>query len=203
MKPPRDLPDDEIELTLLLRNNRLKRLRLAEGLTQKELGDRLDIGNQTIGAAEKFVNVSAAKLQRIADYFGVDKEWLFPPWAMGQFARTRVVKEVPKAGLLVSGREAMTRLMLPDPSKSLEQKELAEKIEMVLQTLSFREREVFKMRSALGGYDREWTYREIGKTFKVTMGRARQIYLNAYRKIRLSPRADTLREFVKEEENET
>jgi RNA polymerase sigma factor (sigma-70 family) len=196
-----DLPQDEIELTLLLRNNRLKRLRLAEGLTQKELGVIVDVGNQTVAAAERFGRVGAEKLQRIADYFGVDKEWLFPPWAMGNFAKTRVTKEIPKSGLLQSGREAMTRLMLPDPRDTLEKKELAEGVERVLQTIPFREREIFKMRRGLGG-GAGHTYTEVGRKFSISRERVRQIESRVYRKLAEKPRAKILRKLIEVEGEE-
>src|SRR5208283_4206130 len=59
---------------------------------------------------------------------------------------------------------------------------LKDKIEQVLDTLTFREREIIKLRYGLGdGYT--YTLEEVGRKFKVTRERVRQIEAKALRKL--------------------
>lgn len=54
------------------------------------------------------------------------------------------------------------------------QEMLKDKIESVLETLTYREREIIKLRYGIGdGYT--YTLEEVGKIFKVTRERVRQI----------------------------
>ena len=191
--------NEEIELTLLLRNNRLKKLRLAKGFTQKELGNLLGLSNQVIGCAEKFSGICLEKQAKIAAFFGVDREWLFPAWAMGAFRETRITREIPKEGLLASSRETISRLMLPDPVENAQQKELASGIQEVLKTLSMRERAVIQLRNALGEDQRGWTYAEIGKKFGITRERVRQVEHKAMKKLKHPIRSRLLNKLTGDE----
>ena len=59
---------------------------------------------------------------------------------------------------------------------------LKEKLDSVLNTLTYREREIIKLRFGLGdGYT--YTLEEVGKLFKVTTERVRQIEAKAVRKL--------------------
>ena len=59
---------------------------------------------------------------------------------------------------------------------------LKEKIDSVLKTLTYREREIIKLRYGLGdGYT--YTLEEVGRIFKVTRERVRQIEAKAVRKL--------------------
>jgi RNA polymerase primary sigma factor len=72
---------------------------------------------------------------------------------------------------------------------------LKEKIETVLQTLSFREREIIKLRYGIGdGYT--YTLEEVGRIFKVTRERVRQIEAKAVRKLQHPVRARRLGGFL-------
>ncbi|NUN48461.1 MAG: RNA polymerase sigma factor RpoD [Candidatus Brocadiae bacterium] len=72
---------------------------------------------------------------------------------------------------------------------------LKEKIEAVLQTLSFREREIIKLRYGIGtGYT--YTLEEVGRIFKVTRERVRQIEAKAVRKLQHPIRARKLEGFL-------
>lgn len=58
-------------------NLMLKQLRLKEGLTQKELGDRLGLAKTTIGMYEQGRREPDFEtLEKIADYFNVDMNFL-------------------------------------------------------------------------------------------------------------------------------
>ncbi|MEK7467492.1 MAG: RNA polymerase sigma factor RpoD [Planctomycetota bacterium] len=72
---------------------------------------------------------------------------------------------------------------------------LKEKIEAVLQTLSFREREIIKLRYGIGtGYT--YTLEEVGRIFKVTRERVRQIEAKAVRKLQHPIRSRKLEGFL-------
>jgi RNA polymerase primary sigma factor len=72
---------------------------------------------------------------------------------------------------------------------------LKDKIESVLKTLTYREREIIKLRYGLGdGYT--YTLEEVGRIFKVTRERVRQIEAKAVRKLQHPVRSRQLKGFL-------
>ncbi len=72
---------------------------------------------------------------------------------------------------------------------------LKERLEEVLCTLTFREREIIKLRYGIGdGYT--YTLEEVGRIFRVTRERVRQIEAKAVRKLRHPVRARQLASFL-------
>jgi RNA polymerase primary sigma factor len=72
---------------------------------------------------------------------------------------------------------------------------LKEKIDQVLKTLTYREREIIKLRYGLGdGYT--YTLEEVGRIFKVTRERVRQIEAKAVRKLQHPVRSRQLEGFL-------
>jgi RNA polymerase primary sigma factor len=72
---------------------------------------------------------------------------------------------------------------------------LKDKIEHVLKTLTYREREIIKLRYGLGdGYT--YTLEEVGRIFKVTRERVRQIEAKAVRKLQHPVRSRQLEGFL-------
>ena len=72
---------------------------------------------------------------------------------------------------------------------------LKDKIENVLRTLTYREREIIKLRYGLGdGYT--YTLEEVGRIFKVTRERVRQIEAKAVRKLQHPVRSRQLEGFL-------
>jgi RNA polymerase primary sigma factor len=68
-------------------------------------------------------------------------------------------------------------------------------IEAVLKTLTYREREIIKLRYGLGdGYT--YTLEEVGRIFKVTRERVRQIEAKAVRKLQHPARSKQLKGFI-------
>jgi RNA polymerase primary sigma factor len=81
------------------------------------------------------------------------------------------------------------------PSESAMHKLLKDKINHVLKSLTYREREIIKLRYGLGdGYS--YTLEETGRIFKVTRERIRQIESKALRKLQHHTRSNHLRGFV-------
>jgi RNA polymerase primary sigma factor len=90
--------------------------------------------------------------------------------------------------------------LLPDqgvesPATGAAQEMLRGRINKVLKTLSYREREIIKLRYGLGdGYS--YTLEEVGHIFKVTRERIRQIEAKAVRKLQQPSRSQELAGFL-------
>ena len=81
------------------------------------------------------------------------------------------------------------------PVQAAGQEMLRERINEVLSTLTFREREIVKLRYGIGdGYT--YTLEEVGRIFRVTRERVRQIEAKAVRKLRHPVRARQLSSFL-------
>ena len=81
------------------------------------------------------------------------------------------------------------------PVASATQEMLKERIDAILKTLSYREREIIKLRYGIGdGYT--YTLEEVGRIFKVTRERVRQVEAKAIRKLQHPVRARKLEGFL-------
>ena len=81
------------------------------------------------------------------------------------------------------------------PVSAAAQEMLKEKVESVLDTLTYREREIIKLRYGIGdGYT--YTLEEVGKKFMVTRERVRQIEAKAVRKLQHPVRSRILEGFL-------
>jgi RNA polymerase primary sigma factor len=90
------------------------------------------------------------------------------------------------------------RQVSPDVSASSEL--LRQRINDVLRTLTYREREILKLRYGIGdGYT--YTLEEVGRIFKVTRERVRQVENKAIRKLQHPVRRQRLQSFLDENEN--
>lgn len=83
-----------------------------------------------------------------------------------------------------------------NPSRLANNLFLREKIEKLLKTLTYREREIIRLRYGLGdGYT--YTLEEVGRIFKVTRERVRQIEAKAFRKLQNPIRSQHLEGFLR------
>jgi len=74
-------------------------------------------------------------------------------------------------------------------------KQIRESVEKILKTLTYREREIIKLRYGISdGYPQTQTLEEVGKIFKVTRERIRQVEAKAIRKLQHPVRARKLAE---------
>jgi RNA polymerase primary sigma factor len=81
------------------------------------------------------------------------------------------------------------------PVTSATQQMLRDRIDSVLKTLTYREREIIKLRYGIGdGYT--YTLEEVGRIFKVTRERVRQVEAKAIRKLQHPVRARKLEGFL-------
>ncbi|MGA2171696.1 MAG: RNA polymerase sigma factor RpoD [Sedimentisphaerales bacterium] len=84
---------------------------------------------------------------------------------------------------------------IDSPVSTATQSMLKERIESILRTLSYREREIIKLRYGIGdGYT--YTLEEVGRIFKVTRERVRQVEAKAIRKLQHPVRARKLEGFL-------
>jgi RNA polymerase primary sigma factor len=74
---------------------------------------------------------------------------------------------------------------------------LKDKIGSVLQSLTYREREIIKLRYGIGD-DYTYTLEEVGRKFNVTRERVRQIEAKALRKLQHPVRARKLEGFLED-----
>ena len=99
------------------------------------------------------------------------------------------VTAVPEPSITVAPSSAES------PVQAVGHEMLRERINEVLNTLTFREREIIKLRYGIGdGYT--YTFEEVGRIFRVTRERVRQIEAKAVRKLRHPVRARQLASFL-------
>jgi RNA polymerase primary sigma factor len=119
------------------------------------------------------------KIEETADKSGTRPDeagWLLRLWGRPVSLDQNVANSERNrfADLLPDGREG--------PALNATRKMLQERIRNVLRTLSYREREIIKLRFGLGS-GHCFTLEEVGAVFKVTRERIRQIEVRAIRKL--------------------
>ena len=82
-----------------------------------------------------------------------------------------------------------------DPSDGLQYEDLREALQLVLNDLPEREKEVMRMRFGLGGGENA-TLEEVGQAFNITRERVRQIEVRTLFRLRHVTASATLRDFV-------
>ena len=101
-----------------------------------------------------------------------------------------------------NGDENTIAYFVPDqttenPSEATETQSLSDTTTRLLGTLTKREATIVKMRFGIGGFS-EHTLEEIGKHFKLSRERIRQIEAEALRKLRSPVKSRMLKEFIEE-----
>ena len=159
----------EIEVKVTIRNNLIKERRLSEGLTQKELADRVGLNKCTISAIEGFRKIGRIATHKLSNYFGCEPNELYPEYA-NRIKTAEVVFTTDYNELLIERADV----------KLLDHKiDTRDFITKVLKELTPREEEVLRMR-----FFEEKTLDEIGKIFGVHRERIRQIEAGALRTLR-------------------
>jgi len=147
------------------------------------------------GRGSASTRAALARLEQIAKR---PIEDIFPDFAREKLSQipksVEVTRTIYKRQLDYQQR-TMKRLTLASPADQLDTSELRERIGDVLKTLSYREREIIKLRFGLGE-EPAYTLEEVGHIFKVTKDRIRQIEAKAVRKLQQPFRRKQLSEFV-------
>ncbi len=167
------------------------------GLTQVAAAELAGVTGNTWCSIEcmKFKHVSWEDIVKVAALLEVQISAICPDelkTTNGAPAVT-VFRDIEPAQLL--RLTAGGSMLLPDPAKEVQNRELAEKFELMLRTLSYREREIIKLRYGIGdGYT--YTLDEVAKIFKVGRERVRQVEAKAIRKLQHPVRAGQLAGFL-------
>jgi RNA polymerase sigma factor (sigma-70 family) len=190
---------DEIELTIFLRNNRIKKLRKTLSLTQKELARQAKVSYGSVSHAECFRPVGRRTQERFSRFLCRPVEWLFPPGLLAAVKKNKVVKELPAAAIpLLAGAETQRLLNaaeLEAPEYAILQGELEGSLGEALATLEPREAMILKMRFGLvDGH--EYSAEEVARSLCVSRARIQQIEGAALRKLRHPSRSGSLRGFL-------
>ena len=190
-------PTPEAEVEIRIRNNVLKRQRVASGLTQAQLAQAIgltagcSVGQlETLqvhpkGRGRKNWTPTAKKLAR---YFGVELEILFPLW-LYELHTPVAVKEMNAEAMYRLLSEPPTPQTLPD--EAVQQIENMDTVKKVLATLTPREERVLRLRYGIGN-EPEHSLEEVAEQFDQTRERIRQIEAKALRKLRHPSRAGQL-----------
>jgi len=180
----------KIEAEIRLRNAVLRQRRVALGLTQKQLGDLIGVTAHTICQIETMRGSGSREvLERLAEVLGCTADDLHIKWPKEVPTIGTVVKDIEPHALEAYMDVVRCRAleMAKDPAVTAgaaeEYIDRKNQISKALDTLTFREREVIKMRYGIGTDDIAYTFEEIGRKFKVTRECVRQIEARALRKL--------------------
>ncbi len=87
-------------------------------------------------------------------------------------------------------------LIYEDSTNIISKDKLKEKIRYALNTLTYKEREVIKMRYGLNAEEKGYTLEETGRKYGISRERVRKIEAKAIRKLQHSSRRKLLEEFI-------
>jgi RNA polymerase sigma factor (sigma-70 family) len=183
-------PTKEFEVTVIVRNNRLKKRRVQLGLTQPDMADLIGIPMSVYARFEKLQLSPFDKdgnwrthALALCDFFHTTPWELFPD-AVVRFGETAVgstvVREVAAENLdQLSAQAVMGEL--PAPDAAFDAQALLEATEQALAVLTPKERTVIEYRFGLSG--QTMTYTEIGRMLDLSHSRIAQIECEALRKL--------------------
>lgn len=175
----------EIGLEYRLRNYGVKRRRKALGMTQKQLGIKAGASQHSIMMIEGFRQRPSPELRsRIAQALGCSDQQVWPDWldVLRESKGTSIASVLPGEMERLTGRIAATLTEKNEPPAFSE--EMREAVRLIMKSLSYREREVLKLRFGMGDSGSSFSLEECGKAFNCTRERIRQIEAGATRKIR-------------------
>jgi len=190
------------ETKACLRNGLLLTYRKEHGLSQKQAAEECGVHYSSWTALERLDFGGIVALLKIARYLGVEPEEIAPKDLQRKTpGKPRTLYRHQK-WLEFAVAEQNNRLYLPSPIDVVEEKEDRKVLlAKLLKTLSFREREVIKLRYGIGdGYT--YTLKEVSRIFKVTRERVRQVEAKAIRKLQHLAVASMLKGFADKDTEE-
>ena len=173
-----------------IRNGPMLKYRLDQGgIGQAEAAKRAEVGHSVWCAVEcmRFKNVSWDSVRKIARLLDCHTNEIFPPelHAVNLSLTMIAFKETEAERLLA--HSTSKRLLLRDPSVVVEENELKgmvrERIDRALRVLTYREREIIKLRYGLNPDGHCYTLSEVSKIFRVNKERVRQVQAEGIRKL--------------------
>ena len=179
-----------VQVTVRLRNAKMIEARKRLGYSQVALADIAGVSLNLVVRLEKFElppslfeYVSDNAFSSIAEVLSLKIADIAPPSLCGRSIvhTVRTVEDVESDKLLMlSGPQR--RYVLPSPADVVERLEQGEIVRDAIATLSYRERGILKMSFGIG-CDARHGYAEIGRHFKVSRQRVRQIEMEAMKKL--------------------
>jgi RNA polymerase sigma factor (sigma-70 family) len=198
----------DFELTMRIRNNRLKQRRLALGLKPRELAERagisygyylrlegLKVGPMVASRGRGGMGVLnwSETARKLADFHMVDLEELWPD-AIRSVSKSEVVARIEGEQLLGALKMAASEPdALPSPDESYDAAERLAVTEEVLRDANLTPQQELVIRERFFG---DKTLEEVSRVASVSRERARQIEAKALRKLRHPRNSKRLREFV-------
>ncbi len=186
-----------VALVAKMRNGRLLRYRKDNCVTQKAAAELAGISPTAWCAIEgmRFKDVSWRNVRLVADFLEVSTEEICPEAMRKMNLRLEATAYKECEANLLMARDTENRLTLPSPADTEDGEQRTamqrEAIDDILKTLTYREREIIKLRYGIGdGYT--YTLEEISRIFKVTRERVRQVEAKAIRKLQDPVRAKRL-----------
>lgn len=176
-----------LRATTYIRNDYMLSARKKKNLSQRKLSELSGVGQQCISNLERLkypVNYPLEKIAKISIVLEIPPEQIMPEVMAGWSGQTKfsVTKKVQINRLLEYKEYQEKHYLLPSPVEIIENKDKMAKINLLLDTLSYREREIIKLRYGLeDGY--AYTLEEVGRIFKVTRARVRAVEARAIRKL--------------------
>jgi len=200
----------ELKATFSICNNKMRSRRRAMGITQISLAKRFGVDSTLISRIELLdfrygtrytEEIFHDIINKISAILGLDREEIMPAGFAGINCRAKktTIKEVEANALLAYAQNREHVFYLPSPALALEEKLDAEDtrkaIAEILHTLTFREREILRMRFGLDGKP-TLTLQGISSILKITPERVRQVERKALWKLQIPKRADKLMKYV-------
>jgi DNA-directed RNA polymerase sigma subunit (sigma70/sigma32) len=185
---------------MTIRNEALLAARQRLKLTQPAAAERCGVTKSAFRRIEK-LDFSQRNIMEVADKIalglGVPVDDFMPDELIGQVVESKQVRttQVDADALLAMHARTEQRLILPAPgdlesSGRADPGELAERLSAVLDTLTWRQREIVKRRFGIGCV--EETLDEVGARFRLTRESIRSICNKALRKLEHPVRAGKL-----------
>ncbi len=178
----------DLRATTFLRNDAMLSARERLGLTQSEAALKCGILKTTYMRLEKLdypLNFNSDAVLRTAVGLGISPDDV----AIQALAGVEIPNKFVKLGRvkishLLEFVERQRHYILPSPLDVAEKKELINNIEVHLPTLSYREREIVKLRYGLGEDGFNYTLDECSRIFKVTRECIRLVEARAIKKLK-------------------
>lgn len=177
----------DIRATTFLRNDAMLSAREHLGLTQAEAALRCGISKCTYMRLEKLDyprRFDCDKILRIAVGLGICPDDIMAQSLAGADVPNKFITlGTVEVSHLLEFAARQARFILPSPADKAESKDLLEDVKESLSALSFKEREVVKLRYGLSD-GHAYSLEECSRIFKVGQERIRQVESKAIRKLR-------------------